>query len=148
ADIPVIAAVQGDVFGGGCELLLLCDFVIVEEHASLEFRHAKMGLSPAWGGLTRLVERAGPLEAAHLLLTAEKVGAEAALRMGIVNEIVATGSSRTRAVALVNRIADNPRSAVAAIKRALREVREARRGDALARERRVFEEMWGAPDHQ
>ena len=50
ADVPVIAAVQGDVYGGGCELLLLCDLVIVESHAELAFRHAKMGLSPAWGG--------------------------------------------------------------------------------------------------
>ena len=37
--------------------MLLCDLVIIEEHASIAFRHAKMGLSPAWGGLTRLVER-------------------------------------------------------------------------------------------
>jgi enoyl-CoA hydratase len=67
-DVPVIAAVQGDTHGGGCELLLLCDMVIIEEHASLAFRHAKMGLSPAWGGMTRLIERVGPLEASRLLL--------------------------------------------------------------------------------
>jgi enoyl-CoA hydratase len=148
AEVPVIAAVQGDVFGGGCELLLLCDFVVIEQHASLAFRQAKMGLSPAWGGVTRLLERVGPLEAAHLLLTAEPVSAEAALRMGLVNEVTPTGGSRTRAAALVNRIADNPRPSVAAIKRALRGAREARRGDGLAREREVFEQMWGAPDHQ
>src|SRR5262249_10534057 len=147
-DIPVIAAVQGDALGGGCELLLLCDMVILERHASLAFRHAKMGLSPAWGGTTRLLERVGPLEAARLLLTAEKIAADEALRIGLVNEIVETGASKMRAIARVNRIADNPRRTVAALKRALREARQARRGDALARERTIFAEMWGAPEHQ
>jgi enoyl-CoA hydratase/carnithine racemase len=148
ADVPVIAAVQGDAYGGGCELLLLCDLVIVESHAQLAFRHAKMGLSPAWGGLTRLVERVGPIEAARLLYTAEKIDAAEALRVGLVNEVVPKGAARARAIARVSRIADNPRTTVAALKRALREVREARRGAAVERERSVFFERWGAADHR
>ncbi len=120
ADVPVIAAVQGDAYGGGCELLLLCDLVIVESHAQLAFRHAKMGLSPAWGGLTRLVERVGPIEAARLLFTAEKIDAAEALRIGLVNEVVPRGAARARAIARVSRIADNPRTSVAALKRAPR----------------------------
>jgi enoyl-CoA hydratase/carnithine racemase len=148
SDVPVIAAVQGDAYGGGCELLLLCDLVIVESHAELAFRHARMGLSPAWGGLTRLVERVGPLEAARLLYTAEKIDAAEALRIGLCNEVVPRGAAKASAVARVARIADNPRAAVAALKRGLREVREARRGDALERERAVFTERWGGPDHR
>jgi enoyl-CoA hydratase len=147
-DLPVAAAVQGHVFGGGCEFLLLCDFVLVEEHAQFAFRHAKMGLSPAWGGMTRLVERVGPLEATRLLLTGEKIDAAEALRIGFINEVVPRGTSRDRALARVARIADNPRTTVATMKRTLREVREAHRGAALEREREVFEERWGAPDHQ
>jgi enoyl-CoA hydratase len=148
ADVPVIAAVQGDVYGGGCELLLLCDLVIVESHASLAFRHAKMGLSPAWGGLTRLVERVGPIEAGRLLYTAEKIDAAEAVRIGLVNEVVPKGTSRARAIARVARVADNPRATVAALKRALHEVREARRGAAIERERSTFVERWGAADHK
>jgi enoyl-CoA hydratase/carnithine racemase len=148
SDVPVIAAVQGDAYGGGCELLLLCDLVIVESHAELAFRHAKMGLSPAWGGLTRLVERVGPIEAARLLYTAEKIDAAEALRIGLCNEVVPRGAARARAVARVARIADNTRSAVAALKRGLREVREARRGAAMERERAVFTERWGGADHR
>ncbi len=147
-EVPVIAVVQGDAYGGGCELLLLCDLVIVESHAQLAFRHAKMGLSPAWGGLTRLVERVGPLEAARLLYTAEKIDAAEALRIGLCNEVVPRGSGRARAVARVARLADNPRTSVAALKRALREVREARRGAAVERERGVFFEQWGSADHR
>jgi enoyl-CoA hydratase/carnithine racemase len=148
ADVPVVAAVQGHVLGGGCELILLCDLVIAEEHATFSFRHAKMGLSPAWGGLTRLVERVGPLEAARLLFTAEKINADEALRIGLVNEVVPTGTAKSRAVARVGRIADNPRTTVAAMKRTLREVREARRGVAADKERAAFAARWGAPDHQ
>jgi enoyl-CoA hydratase/carnithine racemase len=147
-DLPVVAAAQGDIFGGGCEFILLCDLVILEEQAEIAFRHAKMGLSPAWGGMTRLVERVGPLEAARLLFSGEKISAAEALRIGLVNEVVARGTARDRALAKVARIADNPRMAVAAMKRTLREVREARRGAAMDRERAVFSSLWGGPGHQ
>jgi enoyl-CoA hydratase/carnithine racemase len=146
--LPVIAAVSGDVLGGGCEMVLLCDLVIVEEHASFAFRHAKMGLSPAWGGMTRLVERVGPIEAARLLFTAEKVDAAEAVRIGLAGEIVARGAARTRALARVARIAENPRDSVAALKRTLGDVREARRGTATALEREAFAARWGGPDHR
>ncbi len=146
--LPVIAAVSGDVFGGGCEIVLLCDLVIVEEHAAFAFRHARMGLSPAWGGLTRLVERVGPIEAARLLFTAEKVDAAEALRIGLAGEVVARGAARTRALARIARIAENPRDSVGALKRALTDVREARRGAAIDREREAFAARWGSPDHR
>ncbi|MGK3959199.1 enoyl-CoA hydratase/isomerase family protein [Sorangium sp. So ce118] len=148
SEVPIVAAVQGDVLGGGCELLLLCDFVIVEEQAGLSFRHVKMGLSPAWGGLTRLCERVGPLEAARLLLTAEKIDAAEALRIGLVSEVVPTGAARGRAIAQVNRIADSPRTSVAAMKRSLRKVREALRASAVEVERQAFAEQWNGPDHR
>jgi enoyl-CoA hydratase len=148
SEVPIVAAVQGDVLGGGCELLLLCDFVIVEEHAALSFRHVKMGLSPAWGGLTRLCERVGPLQASRLLLTAERIGAAEALRIGLVSEVVPTGAARSRAIAQVNRIADSPRTSVAAMKRALCKVREALRASAVEVERGAFAEQWNGPEHR
>ncbi len=147
-DIPVIAAVQGTALGGGTELLLLCDMVVMERHASMSFKHAKMGLSPAWGGVTRLIERVGAQNAARLLLTAERVPAEEACRMGLVMEVVDQGCARERAIALVHRLADNPRASVAAIKKALREVKKARRGEALERERDIFAELWGGDAHE
>ncbi len=146
-ELPVVAAVQGDVFGGAAELLLLCDMVIIEEHVHIAFRQTRMGLSPAWGGLTRLVERVGPLHASRLLLTAEKVTAHDAERMGLVSEVVPRGFARERALARVSHIADNPRSTVAAVKRALRGVREKLRAPALETERAAFVERWGGPDH-
>lgn len=147
SDLPVIAAVQGDVFGGAAELLMLCDFVIIEEHVHIAFRHARMGLSPAWGGMTRLLERVGSLEATRLLLTAEKVTAPDALRIGLVSEVVPRGFARERALARASHIADNPRGTVATLKHALRGVREAMRAPAVERERAAFLDRWGGPDH-
>jgi len=147
-ELPVIAAVQGDVYGGGCELLLLCDMVLVESHASLAFRHAKMGLSPAWGGITRLFERVGPMVASRLLFAAEKIGAEEARRLGLVNEVVPTGQAESLALALSGRIADHARSVVGAQKRALLEVRRAMRGDSIERERAIFGELFGGQAHR
>lgn len=147
-EVPVVAAVGGTVLGGGCELLLLCDYVVAEAHATLAFRHAKMGLSTAWGGMTRLVERVGPQEAARLLLWAEKVTAEEACRIGLVGQVVPKGGARAAAIARVNRIADVPRATVASVKQTLHKVREALRGGAVERERATFEAMWGGADHR
>jgi enoyl-CoA hydratase/carnithine racemase len=147
-DLPVIAAVQGDVYGGGCELILLCDMVLMESHASLAFRHARMGLSPAWGGMTRLIERVGPIETSRLLFTAEKIDATEAHRIGLVGDVVPKGQALTRALERAATIAKNARSVIAAQKRALRAVRQARRGSSIDLERAVFAELWAGPAHR
>ncbi len=144
-DLPVIAAVQGDVYGGGCELMLLCDMVFMESHTSLAFRHARMGLSPAWGGMTRLLERVGPLEASRLLFTAEKIDAAEAHRLGLVGDVVPKGQALTRALERAALIAKNSRAVIAAQKRALLAVRQARRGNSIDLERAIFAELWAGP---
>lgn len=147
-ELPVIAAVGGDVYGGGCELILLCDMVVMENHTKLAFRHARMGLSPAWGGMTRLLERVGPQEASRLLFTAEEIEAAEAQRIGLVGEVVPTGRALTRALERAAMIAKNARTVVAAQKRALIAVRQARRNGSIDLERAVFAELWGGPAHQ
>ena len=144
-DLPVIAAVQGDVYGGGCELMLLCDMVFMESHASLAFRHARMGLSPAWGGLTRLLERVGPMETSRLLFTAEKIDATEAHRLGLVGDVAPKGQSLTRALERAALIAKNSRAVIAAQKRALLAVRQTRRGNSIELERAIFAELWAGP---
>lgn len=146
--LPCIAAVQGDVLGGGCELLVLCDAVVMEEHAGIEFRHVRMGLTPAWGGTTRLVERIGSLRATELLLTGRRVEAAEALALGLANQVVPTGMGLTEALRLSQRLAESPRAAVAAIKRSLTEARRAARAEALQREAEVFRTSWGSPSHR
>ena len=145
--LPVIAAVQGMAFGGGCELTLACDLVILEEHATLTFREAAMGLSTGWGGGTRLVERVGPMIAARALFLGESIRANDALAMGLVSAVVPRGRCVEEALAWVGRIERFPRAAIAGIKRMLREVRSERRAHAFEREAEVFASLWGKPDH-
>jgi enoyl-CoA hydratase len=147
-DLPVIAAVQGDVYGGGCELILLCDMVFMESQTSLAFRHARMGLSPAWGGMTRLIERVGPLEASRLLFTAEKIDATEAHRIGLVSDVAPKGEALTRALERAALIAKNSRVVIAAQKRALLAVKRAHRGNSIELERAIFAELWAGPAHQ
>lgn len=146
--LPVIAAVQGDVLGGGCELLMLCDAVIMEEHAGIEFRHVRMGLTPAWGGTSRTMERIGSLRAAELLLTGRRVEAPEALALGLVNQVVPSRTGLAEALALSQRIAQSPPESVAAIKRSITEARRAARSEALRREAEVFRTAWGSPSHR
>jgi len=148
AEIPVVAAVTGDVFGGGCELLLLCDHVIAEERAGFSFRHARMGLSPAWGGAARLLERVGPLGAARLLFSAERVGARDAAAMGLVGAYVPDGTARAHALAFLNEVSRADRAVIAEQKRLLLALRAEARGNAAAIETAAFRKLWGQPAHR
>ena len=108
-----------------------------------------MGLSPAWGGLTRLVERVGPIEAARLLYTAEKIDAAEALRIGLVNEVVPKGSARApRHRAGVAHRRQPAHHGGGAQARAARGARGAPRARRWSGERAVFFERWGAADHR
>jgi enoyl-CoA hydratase/carnithine racemase len=148
AEIPVVAAVTGDVFGGGCELVLLCDYVFAEERAGFSFRHARMGLSPAWGGAARLCERVGPPAAARLLFTAERVPAAEAARMGLVGACVADETARDHALGFIDEVARADRAVVAEQKRLLLALRAEARGRAAEIEALTFKNLWGQPAHR
>jgi len=147
-EVPVIAAVQGHAIGGGCELLLLCDLVLIEEQATLAFRHARMGLTPAWGGVSELIARCGPVHAADLLLSARTIDAATAMRLGIANQVVPRDTSKHAALELVRTISASPRGSAAALKRVLVDVRAAMHAAAGPIEREAFTARWQGPDHQ
>ncbi len=146
--LPVVAAVTGNVYGGGCELLLLCDWVIVERGAELCFRHAAMGLSPAWGGASRLVERVGPLQAGRLLMTAAHVGAEEAVALGLAGEVAAEGTAVLAALAFVDHVARLDRHAVTAQKGSLLLARAAVLDGDAEESAQVFRRQWSSPAHR
>jgi enoyl-CoA hydratase len=146
--VPVIAAVDGDVYGGGCELVLLCDLCVVGKSASMRFVHAKMGLAPAWGGATRLVERVGAAAAAEILLRAKPLSGEQAVAMGLANHAVADGTAVAAALALAEDMARLGRGALIHVKRSLLEVRRARRGRSLEAEKEAFRAAWGSEAHR
>jgi enoyl-CoA hydratase/carnithine racemase len=148
APVPVVAAVTGDVFGGGCELVLLCDFVIAEASAGFSFRHARMGLSPAWGGAARLLERVGPQHAARLLFTADRVPAAEAVTLGLAASCVPDGSAAAHALDFVERVARAERAVIAEQKQLFARLRAEARGSAAEIEAATFRALWAQPAHR
>lgn len=117
-DKPVIAAVNGTALGGGSELALASDLVIARHDARFGLPEVKRGLVAAAGGMFRIVDQLPRKVAMQLLLTGEPIGAEEALRWGLINQVVPDGESvLDAAVALAERITVNAPLAVQATKR-------------------------------
>jgi enoyl-CoA hydratase/carnithine racemase len=152
---PTLAAIRGYCFGGGALLAISCDIRIASADARLKFPGATYGRAPGGATLPRIV---GDAKAKELLLTADEVGADEALRIGLVNQVVAPAELLEYAVAMGERIAGNSPMAVRAIKEtidlalpiehALEHEAEANRGlsgssDSAARFRRAAERVVG-----
>ena len=82
-----VAAVEGGAFGGGAETMTACDHRVVAHSATVRFVHARMGLSPGWGGAGRLTRLVGRQHALRLLTTAQPLNAEAALAIGLADAV-------------------------------------------------------------
>jgi enoyl-CoA hydratase len=118
---PVIAAVNGFALGGGCELALACDFRIASTKAKFGQPEVNLGLIPGYAATQRLPRLIGLGHALYLLLTAEMVGAEDALRMGLVQKVVEPEALLTTAVETAKAIAAKGPLAVRLVKRVARE---------------------------
>lgn len=94
---PIIAAARGAVVGGGMELLLACDLRVVAEDSTLGLIEVKRGLIPAAGGIARVSRQVSSAHAAEILLVGDRISAETAYRMGLVNRVVP--ADRVREVA-------------------------------------------------
>src|SRR5688500_8198245 len=89
---PVVAAVNGFALGGGCELALACHVRIASEHAKFGQPEVKLGIIPGYGGTQRLTRIVGKGRALQLLLTGESIDATEAHRIGLANQVVASGA--------------------------------------------------------
>lgn len=106
---PTIAMVEGFAIGGGTQLALACDLRVCERGSRFGVTPAKLGIVYALGSTARLVEVVGPAWARWILLTGELLDAEAALRIGLVHEVVEPGEVEPRALALAATIASRAR---------------------------------------
>lgn len=114
---PVIAAVNGLALGGGAEIVLACDLVVMAEHAILGLPEVKRGVIPTGGGAFRLMTQLPPKLAMELLLTGDSISAARALELGLANLVVSQGALLESALILASRIAENAPLAVQASKR-------------------------------
>lgn len=105
---PVIAAINGFALGGGLELALACDFRIAAEHAELGSPEIVLGLIPGWGGTQRLVRIIGLARAKEIVMLGNRIKAEEAFRIGLVNKVVHFEKLRDEARVWAQKLADGP----------------------------------------
>jgi enoyl-CoA hydratase len=148
ARAPIIAAVNGFALGGGLELALACDFALASSNAKLGLPEVGLGVIPGFGGTQRLARRIGPGRARELVYTGNLVGADEALRLGLVNAVTEPAGLLPAARALAEKIASRAPLAVAAAKRALREGADLPLGQALALEAELFGALFASADQK
>jgi enoyl-CoA hydratase len=110
---PVLAAVNGFALGGGCELAMACHIRIAGENAKFGQPEVKLGITPGYGGTQRLPRIVGKGRALHLLLSAEIIDAQEALRIGLVTKVVPADQLLAEAEKLLRTILTNGPVAVA-----------------------------------
>jgi enoyl-CoA hydratase/carnithine racemase len=143
--VPVIAALPGPAIGGGAELAVACDLRVSDARATVSFKHARMGVTTAWGILPKLVQMVGPAAASRLLLAGHTLGSDEALRVGLVDAVVPDGSCVERAVAWGQDVAKGAPGAVASLKGLLQAAVAA--GGIRDLERERFVAAWTSDDH-
>lgn len=147
-DAAVIAEVNGFALGGGCELMLACDFAIASDNARFGQPEVGLGVTPGFGGTVRLSRRVGDARARQLLLTGDPIKAPEALALGLVNEVVPQPELRRRVDAIAERIAKNAPLAVALAKRAARVAEESDLSTACTFEQHVFGSCFATADQR
>jgi crotonobetainyl-CoA hydratase len=116
---PIIAAVNGFAMGGGMETALSCDIIIASEHAKFALPEVKVGFMAAAGGVQKLSRQIGKKAAVEIMLTGRGVGADEALSLGIINQVVSHNVLMSAALEKASIIANNCPSAVKATMLAL-----------------------------
>ncbi len=116
---PVIAAVNGISFGGGCELALACDFRVAADNAKFAFPEIRLGIIPGGGGTQRLSRLIGVSRAKELMFTGDIIDAAAAEKIGLVNKVVPAASLMDEALKMAKKLAARPRVAVQMAKAAI-----------------------------
>lgn len=135
---PVIALINGFALGGGCELTLACTLRIASSTAQLGLPEVRLGLIPGYGGTQRLPRLVGPSAALKLLLTGERIDAAEALRLGLVDEVVAPDQLMARGRQLADSMLKVAPLAVAGCLEAVNEGADRDLDSALRLESRIF----------
>jgi enoyl-CoA hydratase len=142
---PVIGVVAGYALGGGCELAMMCDFLIAADSAKFGQPEIKVGVTPGAGGTQRLPRTIGKAKAMDMLLTARMIDAAEAERTGLVSRVVPADKLMEEALAVANTIAEMPVSVAMAIKDSVNRAFETTLTEGVRYERRFFHAAFGTP---
>ncbi len=145
---PVIAAVAGYALGGGCELSMMCDFIIAAETAKFGQPEIKLGIIPGAGGTQRLPRAVSKAKAMDLVLTARMMDAAEAERAGLVSRVVPADKLLDEALAAANQICEYSLPVVMAAKESVNRAYETTLNEGILFERRAFHSLFATEDQK
>ncbi len=145
---PVIAAVAGFALGGGCELAMMCDFILAADTAKFGQPEIKLGVMPGAGGTQRLTRFVGKSKAMEMCLTGRMMDAAEAERSGLVSRVVPAASLIEEALKTAETIASLSRAAVYAAKESVNRAYETTLAEGVRFERRIFHSLFATEDQK
>lgn len=145
---PVIAAVSGFALGGGCELAMMCDFIIAADNAKFGQPEIKLGIIPGAGGTQRLPRAVGKSKAMDLVLTGRMMDATEAERAGLVSRVVPLDKLMDEALGAALTICGFGLPSVMAAKEAVNRAFEGNLADGVMFERRLFHALFATEDQK
>ncbi|GAB4389724.1 enoyl-CoA hydratase [Albidovulum sp.] len=145
---PIIAAVAGYALGGGCELAMMCDFIIAADTAKFGQPEINLGVIAGIGGTQRLTRFVGKSKAMDMHLTGRFMDAEEAERAGLVSRVVPAGKLLSEAKAAARKITEKSALAVMAVKEAVNRSYETTMSEGILFERRLFHALFATEDQK
>ena len=145
---PVIAAVSGFALGGGCELAMMCDFIIAADNAKFGQPEIKLGVIPGAGGTQRLPRAVGKAKAMDMALTARMMDATEAERAGLVSRVVPLDKLMEETLGAALCICEFSQIAVMAAKESVNRAFESGLADGVMFERRLFHALFATDDQK
>jgi enoyl-CoA hydratase len=145
---PIIAAVAGFALGGGCEMAMMCDFILAADTAQFGQPEIRIGVTPGAGGSQRLTRAVGKSKAMEMCLTGRMMDAAEAERAGLVSRIVPADTLVEEALKTAQTIAGMSRPAAMMVKDAVNRAFETTLTEGVRYERRLFQALFGTPDQR
>ncbi|NUU35877.1 enoyl-CoA hydratase [Pseudomonas sp. C2B4] len=145
---PIIAAVNGFALGGGCELALMCDFILAGDNAKFGQPEINLGVLPGMGGTQRLTRAVGKAKAMEMCLSGRLIGAEEAERCGIVARIVPSDELLDEALKVAALIASKSLPIAMMVKESVNRAFEVSLSEGVRFERRVFHAAFATQDQK
>ena len=145
---PLIAAVAGYALGGGCELAMMCDFILASDTAKFGQPEIKLGILPGAGGTQRLTRLIGKSKAMEMCLTGRLIDAAEAERAGLVSRVIPAAELIPEAIRVGQAIASMSTSAVMMTKEAVERAYETTLSEGIRFERRLFYATFATPDQK